>query len=731
MPGENFERCSGTATTTSTRTHKEIVPIALSGGWGALALTLALLPPISEAGLRIFGGTILGLLACGRFLYRATDRYINPVPKNQPTKWQPEEIFQNLDHVAVTLILTVMLLGFPPVYAQDQQSRQETSGELKEATKQDKSSSETSPESKPAKGSPATVEPEQSVDEQKSEQTTGTSNEKPVSSETHRPEAQEKRQKTEAGIPLVVDGDEVFRIRVKLGPYTPEHRVEAIKNRLKKLEESGNFTVQQISTSESSFSTDIVAGETTILTVTGLDAEADGTGTRQEVASKYATLLRTALEKEIESQSFPNLLLRLGLSVIATIGMIALFWISNWIFPKLYRGFASLRGKYIRSLKFQKAVLLPEDSVIDIGIGCFRLLRLVTVLSVVAVYLTVVLSFFPQTRGLANSILQSITGPMVTVVCPAIVSYAPNLLFIATIVVCAYYIISFTRYIFSEIGRGTISFPAFDPDWADPTYKIVRFLLIAFAAVLIFPYLPGSGSPAFQQISLFLGILVSLGSSGAIAHVIAGVFLTYTGAFKVGDRVKIADTIGDVVEKTLLATRIRTIKQEFITIPNGLVLGSHIINYSSSAASAGLILHSTVTIGYDAPWRQIHQLLIDAALSTESILSEPAPFVFQTSLDDFYVSYQINAYTDRPHIMAGTYSQLHQNIQDRFNEAGVEIMSPHYSTLRDGNQTTIPVNYLPSSYEVPTFGLRLKGFKNMLGTGGNSREPAESQTIKE
>lgn len=370
------------------------------------------------------------------------------------------------------------------------------------------------------------------------------------------------------------------------------------------------------------------------------------------------------------------------MSVVASLVLLMVLGLSNLVFPRLYRAFASLKGTYIRSLKIQQAVLLPEDTVIDIGIGFFRLIRLSAVLSIFGIYLTLVLSFFPQTRGVSkNSILQLMMAPVVTALWPAIVSYAPNLLFIATIVVCSYYAISFTRYIFSEIGRGTISFPSFDADWAGPTYNIVRFLMVAFAAVLIFPYLPGAGSPAFQQVSLFLGILVSLGSSGAIAHVIAGVFLTYTGAFKVGDRVKIADTVGDVVEKTLLATRIRTIKQEFITIPNGLVLGSHIVNYSSSATSSGLILHSTVTIGYDAPWRQVHQLLIDAALATDSIASEPVPFVLQTSLDDFYVSYQINAYTDKPHIMAATYSQLHQNIQDSFNKAGIEIMSPHYSTL--------------------------------------------------
>ena len=195
---------------------------------------------------------------------------------------------------------------------------------------------------------------------------------------------------------------------------------------------------------------------------------------------------------------------------------------------------------------------------------------------------------------------------------------------------------------------------------------------------------------------------------------IAGVFLTYTGAFKIGDRVKIADTVGDVVEKKLLATRIRTIKNEFITIPNALVLGSHIVNYSSSAGgSTGLILHTTVTIGYDSPWKQVEKLLIDAALATEHILSDPPPFVLQTSLDDFFVTYQINAYTDKPHVMAVTYSQLHKNIQDKFNEGGVEIMSPHYSALRDGNQTTVPESYLESTYRAPRFGIDCNAEKVM------------------
>ena len=174
-------------------------------------------------------------------------------------------------------------------------------------------------------------------------------------------------------------------------------------------------------------------------------------------------------------------------------------------------------------------------------------------------------------------------------------------------------------------------------------------------------------------------------------------------SFTIGDRVKIGDVTGDVIEKTMLVTRVRTTKNEIISIPNSTILTSHIINFSSDAPDKGLILHTPVTIGYDAPWRQVHQLLIGAALATEFIEKEPKPFVLQTSLDDFYVSYQINAYTRAPNRQAATYSLLHQNIQDKFNEAGVEIMSPHYRAQRDGNQTTVPADYLPAGYQAPHF----------------------------
>jgi small-conductance mechanosensitive channel len=219
----------------------------------------------------------------------------------------------------------------------------------------------------------------------------------------------------------------------------------------------------------------------------------------------------------------------------------------------------------------------------------------------------------------------------------------------------------------------------------------------------MFPYFPGHDSSAFRGVSIFVGVLFSLGSAGAVGNIIAGVVLTYTRAFQIGDRVKIADTTGDVLGKTLLATRIRTIKNEDVTVPNSLVLGSHIVNFSACAAEGGLILHTGVTIGYDAPWRRIHELLIDAALSTQGILSTPAPFVLQTALSDFYVAYEINAYTNEAKRMAAIYAGIHQNIQDKFNEAGVEICSPHFAAVRDANHIAIPAEYVPERYVPPAF----------------------------
>ncbi|HQI42338.1 MAG TPA: mechanosensitive ion channel [Ignavibacteriaceae bacterium] len=379
-----------------------------------------------------------------------------------------------------------------------------------------------------------------------------------------------------------------------------------------------------------------------------------------------------------------------------------LFKSINSLVSYLNNKYESWKGTKIQPIKIKSIELLSAERTVEVLTLITKVLRFAIQLILLYFYITIVFSLFKFTETWASKLFGYILTPLSSVL-NSFVSFLPNLFFIIVLVFVFRYIIRFVKFLFMEIHTGRIEFPEFPRDWAMPTFKIVRFLILILAVIVIFPYLPGSDSPFFQGISIFVGVLFSLGSTSAVSNIVAGILITYMRPFKLGEKVKIADTMGEVVDKTLLVTRIRTNKNVDITIPNAMVLGSHIINYSSSAKDKGLILHTTVTIGYDVPWRKIHELLISAANETEFILKEPKPFVEQTSLDDFSVSYELNAYTHNSGSMGGIYSQLHSKIQDKFNEAGVEIMSPHYNAVRDGNQTTIPQDYLPKEYQAPPF----------------------------
>jgi small-conductance mechanosensitive channel len=273
----------------------------------------------------------------------------------------------------------------------------------------------------------------------------------------------------------------------------------------------------------------------------------------------------------------------------------------------------------------------------------------------------------------------------------SIIDYLPNLFTIIVIVVVFRLTMKGIRFLKNEIENEKLRIPGFHADLANPTFQITRVLIYAFMFVVIFPYLPGSDSPIFKGVSVFLGVLFTFGSSGSLSNLVAGLVLTYMRSFKIGDRVRIGNDTGDVIEKGLLVTRIRTLKNEIISIPNSNALGTNLVNYSSDAPERGLILHASISIGYEAEWRQVYQLLLEAAKETEFIEQEPSPFVFQTDLDDFYVVYEINAYLKDASIQESVYSRLYENIQDKFNKAGVQIMSPHYEA--DKEVVVIPEKY--------------------------------------
>ncbi|MCL2063477.1 MAG: mechanosensitive ion channel family protein [Candidatus Cloacimonetes bacterium] len=355
---------------------------------------------------------------------------------------------------------------------------------------------------------------------------------------------------------------------------------------------------------------------------------------------------------------------------------------------RLYHSFNNLKSKIMEKMHLKTISFISEEKLIVFAKHCVKFLHSLAVIIVVYFYITLLFSFFIITETWAGVLFGYITFPVIQAF-HAFVDYLPNVFIILIIILLIKFLLKIILLVFTAIEKKAFTIPGFFSDWAMPTFKIVKFMVIIFAAIVIFPYLPGSDSPFFRGITVFIGVLFSLGSTSAVANIISGVVLTYMRPFKIGDRVKIAETMGDVMEKSLLVTRVRTVKNVDITIPNAMVLSSHIINYSSSSEDTALIVHSTVTMGYEVEWRLIHDLMIQSALATDLILKEPKPFVLQTALDDFYVKYEINAFTKHPEKMAFIYTELHQNIQDIFGEAGLELLSPIYNSLREGNKKAI------------------------------------------
>ena len=521
--------------------------------------------------------------------------------------------------------------------------------------------------------------------------------------------AQEKR-----GYPVTVDGYEVFRIHQSLGAASAELRAERISAALQELVRAQDFDPQQIHATEEEGVTTVRYVEELVVTIN--DAEAKGSGLpRSALAKQYAALLQEKLAAAHEQHS-PRYLWRAGIyAAIAVLIYLVVVWLvivaTRWTIERIQR---STTAQEV-GIKIQESEILAGTRVMALVISIIRFLRFVLIAILTYVMLAKAFSFFPWTREHSQRLLGYVLDPLVAML-RAVVAYLPKALYIFVLVTVIHFVLRFIRIAAGEIERGRIRIAGFYPEWVQPTYKILRVLLWAFAAVLVYPYLPGESSPAFKGISVFLGVLFSLGSTSAVANFVAGIILIYTRGFRVGDWVTIGENTGEVVGMSMLATHMRTIRNEEITLPNSLVLGSYVTNYSLDAQEKGVVLHTSVTIGYNAPWRTIHKLLIDAALKTKYILPEPMPFVLQANLQDSYVQYEINAYTDRPLLMPYIYSDLHANIQDSFYEAGVEIMSPIFHALRDGNRTAIPDTYLPKDYRPR--GFRVNQVETQDGGGG-------------
>ncbi|WP_276091000.1 mechanosensitive ion channel domain-containing protein [Pedobacter sp. JY14-1] len=503
------------------------------------------------------------------------------------------------------------------------------------------------------------------------------------------------------GFPVILLNDTLFQVFVRQGSFTAQDRALAIAGRLKEVAGRYNFRKDSVVVNATDLSADIIYGNLLLVSVSDQDALWQNTS-RELLATQWRSIIVKALSDYNLETSWQVLFKESLLALLVIVVVCLIIYGVNRFFNWLRQKVLNQKGGRIQGFKLKGLELLTIDQQLTVLNFIFIVLRWLVILFVLYLALPVLFGIFPYTRDLSVTLLDYIVSPLKRIFF-AIWNYIPNLITITVLIIVFRYVIKFFRYLKTEVERGRLTIPGFYSDWANPTYQIIRVLMLAFMLIVVFPYLPGSESPIFKGVSVFMGVLFTFGSAGALSNVVAGLVLTYMRAFKVGDRVKIGEVNGDVIEKTVLVTRIRTIKNELISIPNSTVMSSHTTNYSSEALSSGLIINTTVTIGYDVPWRQVHELLIAAATDTDFIERESPPFVLQTSLDDYYVSYNINAYTRRPDKQAFIYSSLHANIQDRFNKAGVEIMSPHYRAVRDGNTVTLPANYLPGDYQPPGF----------------------------
>jgi small-conductance mechanosensitive channel len=485
---------------------------------------------------------------------------------------------------------------------------------------------------------------------------------------------------------VTLKGQTLFKLHTGVGSITAAERADVVNRRLARLT-SGTLYATTPSVEKAEIGWMIKVGKQPVLLVTDADARAekmDG----EALAKHWAFLLGIALV-ESRSASLRDLLWRLAVTFIVLACGIGLLLGLRWGRKRLEEWLEARRER-LPALRLRELELVSNQKVYGGLRTALRFASLFLALIVVIAAALLIFDQFPATRGYTESVLLWIWQPLRNILIGGL-NYLPNLFYILVIVAVTRVVLRVLSFIITQAERGVISLaPWIHRDVARPTGTLIKAIVVILALFFIAPLVPGTGSRAAQAITLILGLMVSFGSTSTVGNVIAGIVLTYMRPFRLGERVNVGNITGDVVEKTFLYTKIRTIKNEEVIVPSLQAISGAITNYSALAPRLGLILHTTVTIGYDAPWRKVHELLLGAAAKTKDTLKDPAPFVWQTALNDFFVSYQLNVYTNRADRMMAIYAEMHQNIQDAFNEAGVEILSPHYYQLRDGNASSIP-----------------------------------------
>ncbi len=479
-----------------------------------------------------------------------------------------------------------------------------------------------------------------------------------------------------ASSPVVVDGRPLFSVR-GISALSADQRAGEIAARIGALARDPSFPASALRLEEQDDRTGILAGTQRVMAVFDADATFEGVDGHQMVGEIYLARIAAAIDGYRAERSDPYLrdqgLHALGALAVVAALLALVVWSSSRIAARIRRRFTGeLEAVEARSYRLLTAEQLERT--IE---GLVRAVRWLLAFALLFAGAAYVLSLFPWTRGAAAHIAGLLVDPLRTL-WQELLAAVPGLVFIVVLVVIARYLLRLCQVFFAGVASERIRVQGFAAEWGWPTYRLVRIAVIAFTVVIAYPYIPGSGSEAFKGVSIFFGLLMSLGAASAVANSLAGYALIYRRTFKVGDRIRVGELTGDVVEMRQQVTQLRTVKNEIVAIPSATMLTSQLTNYSMLEQGDGLILHTSVGIGYETPWRQVEAMLLLAAARTAEVKREPAPFVLLKSLADFAVVYELNAYCGHAQDMDKAYTALHRNILDVFNEFGVAIMTPAY-----------------------------------------------------
>ncbi len=499
---------------------------------------------------------------------------------------------------------------------------------------------------------------------------------------------------------VVLENETLFVLQTQLGSLSAQERAQRASHNLREFADNQALSLDELELYTGDKDgiplTVINAGSVSLITISNADAQIAGKP-RPELAQAYFQTIKAAVSHYRQERSLQYLLRAALWGAIASVALLVALFITNNGFARIYQRLKAWGETYIHPVRLGNWELIRANQLDDLITWLVRLAQAIIILGLLAVYFPFVLKLFPWTRGLAETVEGYLVASLKTG-WQAFVSYLPSLFTIVLVVVVASFLLNLSRPFFRELGEGRFTLPGFYPEWADATHKLVTFLIIALAAVIIFPLLPGFQSPAFQGISVFLGLLISLGSTSIIANLVSGSVLIYTRAFRIGDRIKIGEISGKVLETTLLVTRILTPTNVIVSIPNSQISTSSIENLSFSYRELNqpLILRTSVYLGYEVPWREAYQALSKAALLTQGIAKSPEPFILQGELNEVYVTYLLNAYIDVKYFEDKTLkeieqarSQLHENIRDCCDEVGIRIFAPNYEAD--------PTNYGPAA----------------------------------